>query len=145
MIKDRYPLESFQQNQAFLFNSIGTKGIVLKAIVFEYLEENRYNLAFGDYKNGQMDDEIVTNNNDLIKVMSTVAHSLYLFMETYPNALVEIDPVDEKRCRLYNTIFKRRHQEVQLLFDIYGINEYSKEPYNSIQYYQKFEIERKKM
>ena len=91
-----------------------------------------------------MDDEVITNNHDLIKVMSTIAYSLYLFIETYPYALIEIDPVDEKRCRLYNIIFRRKYQEVEPLFDIYGIKEFLKEPYNPIQYYQKFVIEQKK-
>jgi hypothetical protein len=48
MISDYYPLKSNIQREFFLFQSIGEKGSIEKFVMFELLEENRYNLAFGD-------------------------------------------------------------------------------------------------
>lgn len=53
-----------------------------KIIVFQKIGGTRYNLSFGDFKNGRIDGEVVTNNGDLVKVISTVAQSVYLFLNT---------------------------------------------------------------
>jgi len=145
MIKEHYPLTSNKKNNAFLFNSIGKKGTILKVIIFEDSAENRYNLAFGDAVNNQLDDKVITNNNDLIMVISTVVKAVYLFLEVHPNAIIEIDPVDEKRGLLYNRIFKRRYTEIIANYNIIGINDKLEEVYNPEKLYQEFEIHPKKL
>ena len=45
--------------------------------------ENIYNLGFGDYNDtsGKIDDFSVTNNGDSLKVLATVASTVYAFTE----------------------------------------------------------------
>ena len=64
-------------------------------------------------KKGKIDDIVVTNNYDVAKVMRTIAKIVYVFFEHYPERTVYIEPVDEKRKRLYNLIFQR-HFETEL-------------------------------
>lgn len=145
MIKDHYPLIPSKLENAFFFQSVGKKGIILKAIIFEDMQDNYYNLAFGDVVDMKLDDKIITNNNDLIKVISTVAKAIYLFAEKNPKAIIEIDPVDERRRWLYNKIFKRRHLEIVDIFEIIGIKGEQKEKYNPEYFYDEFEIHLKKL
>ena len=144
MIKDSYPLLPSKSENAFFFRSVGVKGTILKVIIFEHLKGNRYNLAFGDVVNNQLDDEVISNNQDLIKVISTVAVGVYEFLENHPKAIVEIDPIDSKRALLYNRIFQRRHLEIITILDIFGIIDQEKEVYNPEKLYHEFEIHSKK-
>jgi|GEM_PF-4379076 len=34
---------------SYAFFSVGKKGVILKIVAFEEIEENRYNLGFGNY------------------------------------------------------------------------------------------------
>jgi len=144
MIKEHYPLIPSKLENAFFFQSIGKKGIILKVIIFEDMENNYYNLAFGDVVNMKLDDKVITNNNDLVMVISTVAKAIYQFIEKHPKAIIEIDPIDPKRRRLYNSVFKRRHLEILDLFQIFGVIKGQKEKYNPNNFYEEFEIHPKK-
>ena len=85
------------------------------------------------------------NNNDLIKVISTVVKTIYYFLNLNPMATIEISGVDKKRTQLYNFIFKRRIQEIVTNFEVLGIYENGKkEKYNPEKIYQKFEIQLKR-
>ena len=145
MIKDSYPLLTEPMQRMYRFKSVGTKGVVDKIIIFQKIAGTRYNLSFGDFKNGRIDDEVITNNGDLVKVISTVAQSVYLFFEHYPDASIEIEGVDERRKRLYNTIFQRRRTEIDAYFDVKG---WSGGEFITLQegyFYEKFVIQKKNL
>jgi hypothetical protein len=63
-------------HQIFLyyeFDSVGTKGIIKKAVIFTSIDRNVYNLALvtiGD--DGYFDDTTLSNNGDKIQIMATV-------------------------------------------------------------------------
>ena len=143
MIKDSYPLLPSKSENAFFFRSVGVKGTILKVIIFEHLKGNRYNLAFGDWINGDLNDTIISNNNDLQKVVSTIAKTIYQFTEEYPLAIITIEGVDAKRTKLYNTIFRRRFFEIKETFEVKGIVNEVKEDYNPSKSYEKFEVKKK--
>lgn len=145
MIKDNYPLRDFKEKTIFLFVSHGKKGQILKGILFQKMDEvNNYNLAFGDVINKKLDDEIVSNNGDAKMVISTVVEAVYIFFKTYPEAILEIDPVDKKRTRFYNYIFKSRYKEIEIGFILKGYSNNQWEQYDIQKSYQKFEIALKK-
>ena len=145
MIKDNYPLRDFKEKTIFLFVSHGKKGQILKGILFQKMDEvNNYNLAFGDVINKKLDDEIVSNNGDAKMVISTVVEAVYIFFKTYPEAILEIDPVDKKRTRFYNYIFKSRYKEIEIGFILKGYSNNQWEQYDIQKSYQKFEIAFKK-
>ena len=144
MIKDNYPLLTEPMHRMYKFKSIGTQGVVEKIIIFQKIGGTRYNLSFGDFKDGRIDDEVITNNGDLVKVISTVAQSVYVFFEHYPDASIEIEGVDDKRKRLYNTIFQRRRTEIDLYFEVKGWSGGELTALQEGYFYEKFVIQLKK-
>jgi len=84
-----YRYKSEQKLRHFEFISEGSKGLIHKMVEYtETREENVFNLAFGDYdKNTKtIDDLSITNNGDSLKVLATVASTVYAFTEKYPES-----------------------------------------------------------
>ena len=64
---------STKSNRQFFFESKGKQGIVIKIVIFSDVGNGRYNLGFGDWHKGKLDDSIITNNYDVGLVMQTIA------------------------------------------------------------------------
>lgn len=144
MVENSYPINSFEDSTRFLFVSEGPGGRILKAISFDLLSNGKWNLGFGDLKNGQIDDMVISNNHDITKVLGAVAKSVFEFSERYPERNIVIYPVDTRRKRLYNLVFQRRLLEISIVFDIFGERRKHLEPYISEKTYDSFELIRKK-
>ena len=86
----------------------------MKFVLLEDLGD-MFNLAFGDVVEGQLIDSVISNNQDIVTILNTVAKCVYEFLEMNPGSVIRIDPYDEKRKRLYNTIFQRKHQEIAVM------------------------------
>ncbi|MFT3704564.1 MAG: hypothetical protein QM802_19515 [Agriterribacter sp.] len=89
MKKEKYHYKTEKFFEFFEFYSEGPKGIIKKIVEFQpTVHEGVYNLAFGDFNDETkaIDDKIITNNSDSIKVLATVASTVYAFMEKHPNA-----------------------------------------------------------
>ncbi len=90
---DKYPVIVGETSMVFEFVSEGIRGSIPKLVIYSetHLHNfyNFYNLGFGDKDEatGQIDDEVITNNGDSEKVLATVASTLYIFMERYPDAM----------------------------------------------------------
>ena len=140
MIREHYTIENAPNYLAFRFESIGAQGVIDKFVVFENMGDGLYNLAFGDFIEGRADDKVVSNNHDTVKTISTVVRVVYLFFEKYPEAVLEIDAVDEKRLRFYNRIFNRRYHEIEENYVLLGCVGDNKERYDPSRFYEKFEI-----
>ncbi len=140
MIGKHYDLESTKNKTVFYFMSEGPKGAIAKKIGYQPIGKRIWNLYFGDVtEDGEdVNDSVVTNNDDLYQVMNTVAQSVYVFLEKYPNRIVRIVPVDDKRKMLYNTIFKRRFHEIEPIFEVYAQIGRNKEPYSATKNYNAF-------
>jgi len=140
MLGKTYDIKPSAEKQYYLFTSEGPKGKINKIVLFQGIGENRYNLAFGDLLFGQLDDEVVSNNRDFVKVLSTVAACVYDFVKAYPGIELEIEPVDEKRKMLYNAVFKRHHLFIRQQFRILGVITDTLEPYSQEKLYDRFEL-----
>jgi hypothetical protein len=140
MLGETYPIKPSLDKLYYLFISEGPKGRIIKIVLFQNIGENSYNLAFGDFNGGQVDDEVVSNNRDFVKVLSTVAACVYDFVKANPGVKLEIDPVDEKRKTLYNAVFKRHHVFIQQQFRILGVIAKVPEPYTPEKMYDIFEL-----
>ncbi|MCB0517891.1 MAG: hypothetical protein H6577_24945 [Lewinellaceae bacterium] len=140
MLGETYPIKPSPNKLYYLFTSEGPRGRILKIVLFQNIGENSYNLAFGDFIAGQLDDEVVSDNRDFVKVLSTVAACAYDFVKANPGVKLEIDPVDERRKMLYNAVFKRHHIFIQQQFRILGVIADVPEPYSAEKMYDLFEL-----
>jgi hypothetical protein len=87
MNNPNYLYKSEKSLKIYEFISEGSKRTIHKMV--EYSEtgtENIYNLAFGDFNEttNAIDDSSITNNGDSIKVLATVASTVYAFTEKHP-------------------------------------------------------------
>ena len=120
---ERYQVKANDDLMAFEFISEGPKGHITKWIRFvKSGEANVYNLAFGDKIENEddFDDEIVTDNKDSQKVLATVAASVLVFTQKYPEAWVFATGSTKSRTRLYRMGISQNFDELQKYFRILG-------------------------
>jgi hypothetical protein len=145
MIEDPYPFVIHNRNKLYIFASIG-KQRIQKVIQFSYIEDDVYNLGLADFKNGCLDFYNFSANGDSWKVLITVASAVVQFTEHYPNAEVIIRASESKRLQLYNRILEHRLVQINTLFEVFGITDYSNkiaEPFQVGKKYEAFSVKRK--
>jgi hypothetical protein len=138
MINEHYRYLASSNKTQYFFESEGLQGKIMKVILFTYIEDNLWNLGFGDWHKGKVDDSVVTNNQDLVKVISTVAKVAYHFFEDFPERSIEIKAVDERRKKLYNYVFQKHFKEIEPLFQITGFRNNIEELYSPNSFYDSF-------
>jgi len=145
MITGYYTLKPNAAKEAFYFRSEGPQGIFYKLVLFESIPgEGCFNLALCVLQNNKWVDDIVTNNDDFVKTISTVARAVLEFFEVHPDAVLQIGADERRRLNVYNGIFRRRLNQIQVTFEVQGIIEGRKEPYQPQKNYEGFEINLKK-
>jgi ribonucleotide monophosphatase NagD (HAD superfamily) len=84
-----------------------------------------YNLAFGDYDEltKSINDLSVTNNGDSLKVLATVASTIYAFFNKYPEAYIVASGSTNVRTRLYRMGITNNLAEIKVDFVVYGFTE----------------------
>ncbi len=103
----RYPKYEYSTEDQLIvyeFTSIGLKGKIKKLIEYTPTTiEGVYNLAFGDYDpaTDRIDDNSITNNGDSLKVLATVASTVYAFTGKYPDTWVHATGSTAVRTLLY--------------------------------------------
>ncbi|MCB9201865.1 MAG: hypothetical protein H6604_02290 [Flavobacteriales bacterium] len=120
----RYEYSTEENLFLFEFESVGIKGKVRKVVQYaEMSVKGFYNLGFGDYneETKEIDDEVVTNNGDGLKVLSTVVSTLYAFTGKYPKANVFATGSSEARTRLYRMGITNNLEELKQDFFVYGL------------------------
>ena len=143
MIKESYNYLGLEDKTQFFFASEGTQGKILKGIIFTHYKGDLWNLAFGDWHKGDIDDSVVTNNHDIVKLISTIAKVIYEFSNKYPLRHIYIEPVDEKRKKLYNHVFRRNYKVIIQTFHIIGNSNGIDEKYLPENFYDIFILIRK--
>jgi hypothetical protein len=140
MRNETYPLEFSENFTSFEFLSIGPKGKILKAIIYEKISRNYYNLAFGDRDPNcnLIDDFSVTNNGDSKKVLVTVALTVLKFLEEYPDAKILIKGSTASRTRLYQICINNNLKEIKEYISISGLTENKWEDFISGRTYDSF-------
>lgn len=142
MINKTYSIKSNREKTAFLFESTGPKGTILKFVLLEDLGD-MVNLAFGDVVEDRLMDSVTSNNQDIVTILNTVAKCLYEFLEINPGSTIRIVPYDEKRKRLYNTVFQRKHWEIEANFEIVAVIDEILQKYNPMKTYDYFLLKHK--
>ena len=142
----RYEYLTEGQAELFKFTSTGPNGDIRKLVVYSpMLEEDIYNLAFGDYDDltDSIDDKVVTNNNDSQKVLATVASTLYVFTSKHPNIWIYATGSNPARTRLYRMGITTNLEEIMPDFNIYGLQNDAWYEFEKGQEYEAFLVKRK--
>ena len=72
MINEFYEYLDSEDRTRFFFVSEGKQGKIIKMVLFTHLRDNLWNLGFGDLHKGQIDDSIISNNHDIVKLIGTI-------------------------------------------------------------------------
>ncbi len=141
-----YDLRHSESFQTFEFVSLGAQGNINKTIQFQTTSlPNVYNLAFGDMNNstGTIDDTIVSNNGDSLKILATIAKSVYLFTSLYPEAWVFATGTTHSRNRLYRMGISAHLHYIIIDFEIFGELNDTWEPFSNNRDYSGFLVKKK--
>ncbi len=129
------------------FVSEGKNGKVSKLVIYSKTHlHNFYNLGFGDKdcETGEIDDEVVTNNGDSGKVLATVASTLYIFMDRYPDAMVFVTGSCKARTRLYRIGISNNIETITTDFYVYGLGAEGWQSFEKQVDFDAFLVKRKK-
>jgi hypothetical protein len=143
MIEQPYPYYALPLDKHYVFESVGEKGSVYKIVALTLNNNGNWNLGFGDLIEGEINGTIVSNNQDVRKVIGTVAKVAIDFLRRNPDKTIEIEPVDGKRKTLYNTVFQRNFDEINASFVIMGIIGDKEELYVPTKIYDIFTVKLK--
>jgi hypothetical protein len=94
-------------------------------------------------KTGQIDDRIITNNGDSLKVLATVASTVYAFTSKYPDIWVFATGSTIVRTRLYRMGLTNNLAEISVDFDVYGLKNDIWEIFITGEDYEAFMVKRK--
>jgi len=117
----------------YSFLSTGKKSVE-KIVMFTPLNlADIYNLGFGDVlSNGEIDDSAISNNGDIIKVLSTVIHIIKDFTEAKPVAKIAFKGSTKERTALYQRILKTYGESFSKEFLITALEGPSNKPAETI-------------
>ena len=125
MKHSKYQYKSEQSLHLFEFMSEGPNGCIKKVVEYTYTgTENVYNLGFGDFDEvtQSINDKSVTNNGDSLRVLATVASTVYAFTEKYPKAWIFATGSNSVRTRLYRMGITNNLAAISDDFVVYGYN-----------------------
>jgi hypothetical protein len=142
--------EYFAKNNflTYQFTSEGVNGSIQKIVQYSKLPIPGigivYNLGFGDLmEDGNVSDIANSNNGDMEKVLSTVASTVYDFLEHYPDQLIFAHGSTPIRTKLYQRKLTQMLQIISTEFDIYGLGEEGWEEFTQEEAYMAFLIKKK--
>ena len=147
MGNELYELEEGSNAMTFEFTSVGPKGAIPKMVIYSKTNvRNLYNLAFGDknINTGDIDDLVITNNEDSQKVLATVASTVYVFLNKYPEALIIATGSTKARTRLYQMGISKYLDDIIANFNVFGEKDGILHPFEKNIGYDAFLIMRKK-
>ncbi|MBC7422447.1 MAG: hypothetical protein H7334_03225 [Ferruginibacter sp.] len=143
---EKYEIEASSSLLRFEFYSIGPKGKVKKQVVFKVFEQNNnvFNIGFGDVdKDGNINDLVITGNQDSQKVLATVALTLFKFFEKHPHYFVFAIGSTKSRTRLYRIGISNNLMEIEQDFNVFGFAEEKWQKFKKDKDYEGFLIQLK--
>jgi hypothetical protein len=70
---------------------------------------------------GEVDDTVVSNNNDSQKILATIANTVFQFSEHYPDSWIYVKGSSLGRTRLYRMAIAIYFDELSEIFNFYGL------------------------
>ncbi len=122
---ERYPFTVSNETLTYEFYSEGPNGNIKKIIKYTKLQLdenlNIFNLGFGDWVENGIDDLAKSNNLDRLKVLATVASTIVHFTNLHAKAAVYAEGSTPARTRLYQMGITSFYEEINDIFDIFGL------------------------
>jgi hypothetical protein len=142
---EKYSVVTDNDHTTYEFLSEGPKGTIKKVALYQELEENVFNLAFGDWdeKEQKINDKVRSNNRDSDKVLATVASTAIDFIKYHPDAVLLVQGSTSARTRLYQRGILKNLDEIEQLFDIIGFTSGTWQPFTKGQNYEAFTLKAK--
>jgi len=142
------PIYQYRTNESHLdyeFISEGPKGRIKKVVRFLQISDDVYNLGFGDLDEvtREISDTVITNNKDSLKVLATVASTIYDFYGEYPHRRVFVKGNTLARTRLYRIGITNNWKEINMDFEVYGLENGEWELFQFRRNYEAFLIQPK--
>lgn len=106
---------------AYQFISKGTQGEITKIVAFEDIGNQLYNLVLLDYdtQTGILDDEKVSNNQDIAKIMATIFRIVSDFTDKSPENSLYIRANTETKRMLYNRIVSNNMHDIAQQYEVF--------------------------
>lgn len=140
-----YPLRASENFLSFQFESQSEERTIAKAVELVRIGVNVYNLAFGDLaEHGDLNDQVVSNNGDMHKILATVAQAIILFFKAYPGEQVYFTGSSPARTRLYGAILNRERENWSMVFEVKVVLNGEPIPFKSSSDYDGFLVSGKK-
>ena len=142
MNQPTYTVEYVLDKDRYIFESIGPRGSIFKVVIFSEIETETYNLGFGDYDplTNEIDDKVVSDNGDIIKVIATVVGVALKFLAENPMTYIHIEGSSPLRTQLYNRIINRNYEDLFQTYEIYGFKNEEFEAFQKNTQYESFLI-----
>ena len=125
---ERYQFINSNDYRDYEFYSEGPKGRISKIVTFSLVPNTNppiYNLAFGDLNpdTGELDDMVISNNQDMNIVLATVANTITEFCNHHGNHYIYAKGSTASRTRLYQMGITRLWEEISMDFEVYGLKD----------------------
>lgn len=141
----KYSVVSDSSHTTYEFLSEGPKGNIKKIVFYQEIRKNIFNLAFGDWDEGEqkINDKIRSNNSDIEKVLVTLASTVIDFVKYHPNAIILAQGSTPARTRLYQMGVLANWDEINQSFELEGFLEGEWEPFEKGKNYEVFALKAK--
>ncbi|WP_428667604.1 DUF6934 family protein [Runella sp.] len=146
MDKPSYPFRKIKRELLFEFDSVSESKLIHKVIAYELIDdvENIFNLSLVDKdENGQLSDLMVSNNQDMEKVLSTVVQTLGIFFTEFEGAKVFFKGSTSSRTRLYRMVIAKFHEDFKREYSIFGFMHSQPQVFEPGKEYEAFLIAKK--
>lgn len=142
---ERYSVVTDKEHFTYEFLSEGPNGTIKKVVIYQEIEDNVFNLAFGDWDETKqrINDKGRSNNNDSTKVLATVGSTVIDFIKYHPGATIFAMGSTASRTRLYQIGIQANFYKINQLFNIQGNLEGNWEPFKRGRNYQAFTLHAK--
>ncbi len=142
MNQPTYNVRYVSDKDRYIFESIGSQGVITKIVMFSEMEDNVYNFGFGDYdfQTELISDTSVSDNGDMVKVLPTVINIAVKFLSENLLAYIYIEGSNLIRTQLYHRIIARYYDVMIPIYEIYGLHKGEPEPFQKDKTYESFLI-----
>lgn len=141
-----YPFKKFKRELLFEFESVSDTKTIKKVIAYELVDESQmiFNLSLVDKdENGSVSDMVVSNNQDMGKVLATVIQTFPTFFAEFEDSRIYFSGSTPVRTRLYRIVIAKFHQNFEREYSIFGFINQIAEPFQKGRNYEAFLISKK--